>query len=305
MPIYSVRHCTTYRYKSAVQFGEHRLLVRPRDGFDQRTLSATLDIVPRPVELSWSEDASGNLVGIARFRRRSRELRFASEIVVDVSVLNAAALRLADHARRCPFSYDADEFPDLARFVARQHADPGHAVDGWARRILESDPERDALAFLRRLTAAIRRDFTYLRREEQGIQPPAETLRHRRGSCRDFAVLMAEGVRTVGFASRFVSGYLHVRLDETRSSVAKGSTHAWLQVYVPGAGWIDFDPTGGTVGNDGLVRIAVVRDPGAATPLSGSFTGFPSDYIGMDVSVSVSRRDGEAETPPAFERMRA
>lgn len=287
MTIYSIRHTTTYRYAQPVAFGEHRLLLRPRDGFDQRTREARLDVQPHLAELSWAEDASGNLVGTARFRRRARELRFTSSVVVEVLPLNAAALRVADHARRCPFSYDAAEYPDLARFLARQHADPDHAVDSWIRPILEADA--DTLLFLRRLNGVIRRDFSYLRRDEHGIQSPATTLRLRRGSCRDFAVLMADAVRAVGFASRFVSGYLYVHPAGPGEHIARGSMHAWIQVYLPGAGWVDFDPTAGTIGNDGLIRTAVTREPGQAVPLSGSFTGFPSDSIGMDVSVEVER----------------
>ena len=178
--------------------------------------------------------------------------------------------------------------PDLARFIERQHPDSQHAIDGWAKAIRAEDPDRGTWSFLTRLNAAIRRDFAYLRREEEGIQVPAQTLRLRRGSCRDFAVLMAEAVRTQGFAARFVSGYLHVRSNEETSRRVGGSTHAWIQVYLPGGGWIDFDPTSGAVGNGDLVRVAVVRDPAQASPLAGTFMGFPSDFIDMSVTVDVA-----------------
>lgn len=292
MTIYSIRHVTTYRYKAPVAFGEHRLLLRPRDGFDQRTLAATLDIEPRESRVSWSEDASGNLVGTARMARRARELVFTSVVQVEQTSSYSSDLRLAEHARSCPFSYGAEEFPDLARFIERQHPDPGHAVGGWARRILEEDPGRDTLAFVLRLNATIRRDFAYLRREEEGVQRPSVTLRLGRGSCRDFAVLMIDALRALGLAARFVSGYLHFDPAAEPRNVALGSMHAWLQVYLPGAGWIDCDPTSGAIGNRGLIRTAIVRDPHQATPLSGTFIGFPSEYTGMEVSVSVTRTDG-------------
>ena len=127
--------------------------------------------------------------------------------------------------------------------------------------------------------------FTYVAREETGTQDPVETLRLGSGSCRDFAVLMMEAVRSLGLAARFVSGYLYVPDDDGGGRVGGGATHAWLQVYLPGAGWVEFDPTNGIVGNRDLIRVAVVRDPRQAVPLSGTWTGFPSDLLGMTVEV--------------------
>jgi transglutaminase-like putative cysteine protease len=291
MPVLLIRHLTTYRYRSPVAFGEHRMMLRPRESFDQHTLSARTTIKPEPTFQTWAEDPSGNLFGLARFGARARELRFEAEMAVDVQPFRAEFLQLADYARTCPFSYGAEEMPDLARFIERQHPDPERVLDSWTRFVLSEDPSRDTWAFLRRLNARIRRDFAYLRREEPGIQSPAHTLKTGRGSCRDFAVLMCEAVRALGMAARFVSGYLRVHDNDPQMRLAGGSTHAWLQVYLPGAGWIDFDPTSGTVGNADLVRVAVVRDPGQATPLSGSFLGFPSDFTEMNVAVSVALRD--------------
>lgn len=288
MGLFKVRHETTYRYRSVVSLGEHRLMLRPRESHDQRVVEYGIEIRPEPTAFGWSEDASGNLVGSARFGRRTRELSVVATMSVDHTPFREAALAVADHARTCPFSYGAEEMPDLARFIERQHPDAQHDVDGWAKAVRAEDPDRGTWTFLTRLNATIRRDFAYLRREEAGIQPPAQTLHLRRGSCRDFAVLMAEAVRTQGIAARFVSGYLYVRsADETVRRVG-GSTHAWIQVYLPGGGWIDFDPTSGAVGNGDLVRVAVVRDPAQASPLAGSFMGFPSDFIDMSVTVDVT-----------------
>ncbi len=150
------------------------------------------------------------------------------------------------------------------------------------------------------MTHAIRRDLTYEAREESGIQDPVKTLRIGSGSCRDFAVLMMEAVRSLGLAARFVSGYLYVPEGRVGSRVGGGATHAWLEVYLPGAGWIEFDPTNGIVGNHDLVRVAVVRDPRQAVPISGSWTGFPSDHLGMTVEVEVTAETAAAtETVPA------
>jgi transglutaminase-like putative cysteine protease len=306
MPTYAIRHITRYRYRQPVAFGEHRMMFRPRESHDQRTLDAQLAITPAPSHLAWSEDASGNLVGLAHFGKAAKELMFESSIRVEQAEIPLNQLTIAEHARTCPFSYGAEEMPDLARFIERQHLDPEHRLDQWVRGILDglrsSACAADTWLFLARLNEAIRHDIAYLRREEPGIQDPAETLRRMRGSCRDLAVLMCEAVRSQGLAARFVSGYLCVRSVEPAERQVGGNTHAWLQVYLPGAGWIDFDPTSGTIGNRDLIRVAVVRDPARATPLSGTFMGFPGDDLGMEVHVRVIVEDGDGR---ADERMHA
>lgn len=293
MAILRIRHETVYRYRQPVAFGEHRMLLRPRESLDQRTLAYQLDILPAPSSLTWSQDVSGNAVAVASFGRRASELSIVATMSVEQMLFDESALRLPDHVRVCPFSYGVEEMPDLARFIERQQPDPDHAVDRWARQIL-AGAGHDTWRSLTGMNAAIQHDFTYLRREAPGIQTAAETLRLGSGTCRDFAALMSEAVRSLGLAARFVSGYLYVPHEESRLRQAGGNTHAWLQVYLPGAGWIDFDPTSGWVGNAGLVRAAAVRDPHQAAPLSGSFTGFAADYLGMSVNVDVS-----ADAPPA------
>jgi transglutaminase-like putative cysteine protease len=138
------------------------------------------------------------------------------------------------------------------------------------------------------MTLAINRRFTYIARDEPGTQDPILTLQLGSGSCRDFALLMMEAVRSLGLAARFVSGYLYVPDKDEPGRVGGGATHAWLEVYLPGAGWMEFDPTNGIVGNRDLIRVAVVRDPRQAVPLSGSWRGNLSDFLGMSVEVSVT-----------------
>jgi transglutaminase-like putative cysteine protease len=138
------------------------------------------------------------------------------------------------------------------------------------------------------LTYAIKEGFTYCRRSETGIQDPLTTLSLNRGSCRDFAILMIEAVRALGLAARFVSGYVYSPSLDESGHVGGGSTHAWCQVYLPGAGWVEFDPTNGIIGNRDLIRIAVARDPRQAVPLSGTWTGEPSDFLEMSVEVNVT-----------------
>ena len=141
------------------------------------------------------------------------------------------------------------------------------------------------------LTYAIKESFTYAKRFERGTQDPLLTLNSGKGTCRDFAVLMMEAVRALGFAARFVSGYLYVPSERSDEHVGGGNTHAWCQVYLPGAGWVEFDPTNGIVGNRDLIRVAVARDPRQAIPLQGSYFGAAADYVGMSVSVDVQEVD--------------
>ncbi len=165
---------------------------------------------------------------------------------------------------------------------------PSADVAAWARQFLQSSGTAETVALLRSITLAIKDGFRYERRSEKGIQSPGETLRLRSGSCRDFALLMMEAARSLGFAARFVSGYIFVPNVAAADAAGGGSTHAWLQVYLPGAGWVDFDPTNNIVGNRNLIRVAVAWDPKQALPLWGTFIGAASSFIGMDVSVRVT-----------------
>ena len=267
------------------------MMFRPRDSHDQRLVSHVLTIDPPPASLHWSMDVFGNAVTRARFAGRDGKLVFDSRLEVDHRETPAMSVLLADYARLFPFAYDADEMPDLLRSMERQLPDPGHVVDRWAHQFLNEAGPTQTVDMLTQMTKTISRRFTYKARHEPGIQDPRTTLRLETGTCRDYAMLMMEAVRSLGLAARFVSGYLHVPVRSHAGEAERhggGNTHAWLQVYLPGAGWVEFDPTNGIVGTRGLIRIAVVRDPAMAVPLSGSWTGAPADCLGMDVSVHVS-----------------
>jgi transglutaminase-like putative cysteine protease len=288
MLVITVRHVTTYRYKQPVAFGEHRMMLRPRDSYDQKLLDAKLVITPEPADIRWVLDVFGNCVAIARFGGRAQELRIESVIRLDHSPTNVLDFQIEDYAKRYPFTYGADEMPDLLRLIERQYLDHEREVDRWARQFLRHDGRSDTSELLATMTHTIRQDLTYVAREESGIQDPVKTLRLKSGSCRDFAVLMMEAVRSIGLAARFVTGYLYVPEERRSERIGGGATHAWLEVYIPGAGWIEFDPTNGIVGNHDLIRVAVARDPRQAVPVSGSWTGFPSDYLDMTVEVEVN-----------------
>ena len=296
MPRLTVRHVSTYRYRQPVAFGEHRVMFRPRDSYDQRLLHAELRVEPEPASVHWMHDVFGNCVACVCFTSaRSKTLRFESTIELDHAAHETLHFPLSRHAEAYPFTYDPEDMPDLLRSIERHYPDPQRELSNWAQGFVRARVPARTAELLARITHAIRRDFTYVRREEAGIQDPLLTLKLRSGSCRDFALLMMEAVRSLGFAARFVSGYLHVPATEP-GRMGGGATHAWVQVYLPGAGWMEFDPTNGIVGSTGLIRVAIARDPAQALPLWGSWTGFPSDSLGLSVEVSVIEAGGADAT---------
>jgi len=165
-------------------------MMRPRESFDQRLISAQLDIVPEPSELRWLHDVFGNSVAIALFDKRAKALRVASEVQLDHAPLDHAEIDVEDYARLFPFTYSSEDMPDLLRSIERQHLDVARVVDNWARAFVRNDGATETVAMLTDMATTIKRDFTYVPRHEKGTQTPIETLAKRRGTCRDFAVLM-------------------------------------------------------------------------------------------------------------------
>ncbi len=292
MPQLSVHHKTVYRYRQPVRFGEHRLMFRPRDSHDMRLIDTRLVIAPQ-AEVRWLHDVFSNSIAIATFAEPSSELRFESQIRIQHYGLSFPDFRIEPYAQSFPFSYRSDEIPDLGRTIERHYPDPDGRVDQWAKRLVHDSDSLDTQEVLFRMTRAIQNEIAYERRYAVGTQAPSETLARRSGTCRDMALLMMEGVRAVGLAARFVTGYLYdPSLDQAGERMqGAGDTHAWCEVYLPGAGWVEFDPTNGLVGGANLIRVAVARDPGQAIPLQGSFTGAADDFIDMQVGVTVTANE--------------
>jgi transglutaminase-like putative cysteine protease len=305
MTIFNVRHTTAYRYARPVAFGEHRLMFRPRDSYDQRFLGASLLVEPEPVAVRWIHDVFGNCVALVDIAGEASELRFETHIRVDHTPLAAPNFRMNNTALTYPFEYDPDEVKDLAPTMERHFPDTGDEVGRWARQFVNIGRPTQTGRLLMTLCYAIHEGFAYARRQEKGTQTPVQTLNLRRGTCRDFAVLMMEAVRSLGFAARFVSGYIYVPDRDGSTTLGGGATHAWCQVYLPGAGWVEFDPTNGIVGNRDLIRVAVARNPWQAIPLAGSYKGSASDDLGMLVRVNVTTEpevtDGSSVAPDAVE----
>jgi transglutaminase-like putative cysteine protease len=301
MRVLKIQHLTTYSYKNPVTFGDHRMMLRPRGSHDLRLLSTQLDITPTPTAIRWMHDVFGNSIAVASFAEAANELRILSNIEIEHYETGEPDCPIEQYAETYPFSYSADEVPDLTRMIERHYPDYEHRVDLWAKEFVKTDGVTNTLEMLTAMTQSIKaQGFTYASRAEEGTQPPDETLRLKSGTCRDFALLMIEAARSLGLAARFVSGYLYVPTVAQNGNVGGGETHAWVEIYLPGSGWMEFDPTNSIVGNRDLIRVSVVRDPRQAIPVAGSWTGAPADFLRMEVDVRVtSPQPEETVTQPA------
>jgi transglutaminase-like putative cysteine protease len=282
----SIHHRTTYRYHQPVSLGPHRLMLRPRESRELQLISSNVIVTPSAT-VSWALDVFGNAVATATFQMMTDTLVVDS--VAELK-LNAAAWPVFDIAASAisyPFRYSDDEWTDLGALTIQQHPDPAGRLRDWTRAFVRSTPT-DTLSLLKDLSVGVSGSISYQSREDEGTQSPTETLDRGWGSCRDFAVLFAEAARSLGFGARIVSGYLHNPDQLNLGSTDAGSTHAWAEVYVPGAGWITFDPTNRSVGGFNLIPVAVARDIRQVVPVTGSFVGMTNALQGMFVEVTVT-----------------
>jgi len=286
MAIFSIRHTTTYLYRRPVRLGVHRLQLRPRENRDIRIAAMELVITPTG-KLSWAHDVFGNAIASAAFTAPTDRLTIESRVTLEHHAVPWPLFDIAGSAVSYPFAYALDEVADLGALLIPQFADPANRLPQWAQGFIRASPT-DTLALLKDINAAISAWVEYEARDDEGTQSPLVTLDRRRGSCRDIAVLMIEAVRWLGFGARIVSGYLINRNTESVGSSGAGSTHAWVEIFLPGAGWIAFDPTNRTIGDFSVIPVAVARDIKQAVPVSGSFVGAADDFLSMAVEVWVN-----------------
>ncbi len=278
-------HRTEYHYSTPVEFGPHRLLVRPREGHDVQIRSSALRVRPK-CRVRWVHDIFDNSVAIVNFTEPSDRLMFESEVVVEQYNTNPLDFILDHYAQELPFDYSPHEKPELQHYIPLCHPQDEPAVRNWLRPFLNPRGRAATVECLMAINRSVPLFFQYTRREEPGVQSPGETLRLRGGSCRDFALLFMEAARSLGLASRFVTGYLCANATGPLAE-ATGATHAWTEIYLPGAGWKGFDPTGGVLAADLHVRSGVARLPSQAAPVTGSFAGPREACVGMKVDVKV------------------
>jgi transglutaminase-like putative cysteine protease len=287
MKYLTVRHETRYRYSAPVNFGAHRLMLRPRDSHDLRLVDAELTLSP-PGDMRWMHDVFGNSVAEVQFGQQAAELLIVSTLHLEHYGLTRPVFPIAPEAQVYPFIYSANDRSDLGRLLDRHYPDPQNLIDAWAKRFV-SGRFMSTYNLLSNMNAAIKHEFTYNTRYEEGTQSPIETLERKSGTCRDFALLFIEAVRSLGFGARFITGYLYdPALDGAEGAMqGSGATHAWADVYLPGAGWVEYDPTNGLIAGQNLIRIAVTRDPSQAIPVAGTFDGTMGQFQGMTVDVTV------------------
>jgi transglutaminase-like putative cysteine protease len=299
MKYLTVRHETRYRYDRPVRFGTHRLMLRPRDSHDLRLIGAELTLSP-PGETRWLHDVFGNSVAQVDFAQAAAELLIVSTLHLEHFGLTRPVFPIAPDAQVYPFVYSANDRSDLGRLLDRHYPDPQGLVDAWAKRFVKGQ-FMSTYNLLSNINAAIKAEFAYSARYEEGTQTPVETLERKSGTCRDFALLFIETVRGLGFGARFITGYLYdPALDGANGAMqGSGATHAWADVYLPGAGWVEYDPTNGLIAGDNLIRVAVTRDPSQALPISGLFDGSQGKFLGMtvDVTVHASLTPHASQTP--------
>jgi len=287
-----IAHTTHYRFAYPVALGEHRVMFRPRDSHDLRVLATDLQVSPEAM-VRMIQDPHSNSVALVQPLVSATELKIVCSFTIEHAHTNNLELPLSPSAEVFPFAYSLDERFDLEQYLRPNHDDPGGHLTAWARQFIRTDGLTGTRDLLVRMNQSIRDNFRYAARDEEGTQSPQATLKLSTGSCRDFALLMIEAARRLGVATRFVSGYLYdpaLDGDAPGTTVGAGSTHAWLQAYLPGAGWVPFDPTNNFTGGNQLIRVGVARDPSQAAPIAGSWYGEPDDYLGMTVNVAVHQR---------------
>ncbi|MET0052670.1 MAG: transglutaminase family protein [Candidatus Thiodiazotropha sp.] len=268
MQRYRILHRTYYNYPVDVNLGPHRLRLRPREGHELRIESSSLEIFP-PAELRWQRDAEDNSVAIATFKQPTRQLRIESQVVIQQYNEEPLDFLVTDEAVNYPFDYSASDLDVLGPYLLDPRLTVEPALRSWVDQIWQAGESIQSYELLLRITQQIKKSFEYQLREEPGVQSAHDTLELGTGSCRDFASLLMQAARMLGFAARFVSGYLY----SPPTPEDYGSTHAWAEIYLPGPGWKGFDPTTGSVVGADHVSVAVARTPDSVPPVEGSYQG--------------------------------
>jgi len=286
LTVLRIIHKTAYQFRSKVSLNPHRLLLRPREGRDLRLLSNLVHISPLS-ELTWAQDVFGNSVAMASFAGSTDRLVVESSSEVELTSVAWPVFPISASAIFYPFRYTDEEWMDLGALTAPQYHDGADATLNWAQSFVPTRAT-DTLSLLKDLNKGVTDRIRYEERDAEGTQSPHETLQLGIGTCRDMATLLAEAARSLGFGSRIVSGYLYDRDMSRLGSAGMGSTHAWAEIYIPGAGWVTFDPTNQSVGGHNLIPVAVARDIRQVMPVSGSYAGSPGSAVGLTVEVNVS-----------------
>ncbi len=281
MQRYKITHHTYYNFSAEVTLGAHHLLLRPREDHELRIESFVLNVEPS-ANLLWHRDVEGNSVAIASFSSPTRQLAIKSEVVIQQYNEAPLDFLVADYAIDYPFVYEPEDKILLSPYLAMPAPETMNLLANWIANFWQPSESLQSYTLLQRLASHIFQTLSYRVREEPGVQTAQQTLSLGTGSCRDFAFLFMQAARCLGLASRFVSGYLYApQVDDS-----SGATHAWAEVYLPGAGWKGFDPTIGKIAGSDHIAVAVARSPGSVPPVSGSFMGGADSNLEVGVWVA-------------------
>jgi len=290
----SIQHSTRHHYERPVSFSDHALFLRPLDSHRRQVARFEVATTPESTQ-RWVRDAYGNIVLNCNFGlTESQTLAFETRIELDLQEENPFDFILDSHATAYPFSYREPDLSSLKSFLEAGAGKGAHKALDWFYQAVPSPMQHsDLVQFVSEINAAVRRDISYVRRDEEGIQEPDTTLQLRTGSCRDMAVLFIAILRQIGFAARFCSGYLYdPPVGEGSDHVynrAVGSMHAWAEVYLPGAGWRGFDPTNGIMANSFFIPCAVSHNPKFIEPIQGNYFSKTSVASTMEVDLNIER----------------
>lgn len=276
-----IQHITEYQFPGPVEFTDHQLLLRPREGHDIRIVSSMLEVSPA-YEAKWYRDIYGNSVGMLHLLEPANTLRIASEVEIEHYQEAPLDFHVDQRCVTFPFAFEPEDRVDLLPYRTHTWPNKTGPLKEWVSQFWTPGHSIETYVLLTQMSQRIVSDFTYNMREVEGVQSHSETLQKRSGSCRDFAALFIEACRYLGLPARFVSGYLH-----NPGSMQHGSTHAWSEVYLPGAGWIGFDNTSGLVTGASHIATAVHRHPEAIPPVSGAYIAENELVPTLNVLVSV------------------
>ncbi len=263
-------------------------MMRPRERHGLHLKSCSFAI-STPHRLRWIRDLHENNIGIVDFIESSAELVFDCEFFLEIIEGNPFDFVILAEAAEYPFTYDhalLTELLPLSRNIYLRDLDRMRA---WLAPFWHPGKRLGTLELLQELNTGIFRTFRHRRRMEKGVQSPAETLENNSGSCRDVATLFMEACRCLGLAARFVSGYMYSPDITDRMSM-----HGWAEIYLPGAGWIGFDPSWGILADSNYVPAAVSRDSEHVPPISGTYFGTPRAFLRSQVDLYVKRLDDTA-----------